>query len=448
MSVFTGCTLQSGKNGNAVTGTPPVPTLSGDNGNGETSALPTTATTPIPDKAPVAVDTLVPGDTVAFGSYYGQAITWLTLAVEGDMALLISKGTIDSKIYYRKGDSNMIYATWESCAIRAFLNGEFIDAAFSPKERDYIAETTFPNKTYDKNTTSAVKEPDATDRVFLLSYDEAKHYFSSDSDRVAVQAYSQEQMEMKSRNLVDEVDKLIEDTPEIAELLQLESLDYEEELAALVDTNGMPVQWWLRTTEKGSEKWGTSVATITAEGQIDARENTPHLLTASFTAGVRPVIWISGQKNAKAQMPPDDIPEQTSEEHKENNTVFTINGAYTVTIPEELQTKQNDGTVTIDTGTWRMDIKTSNESTIESAMAFWAGYEWKPFTYGAATGRRILEVLSDTQGKFEFFFSALGEGGAAVGQIEFVKYDGAGSIETLLEDPLVKSIFDSIRAPE
>ncbi|MDR1422626.1 MAG: DUF6273 domain-containing protein, partial [Coriobacteriales bacterium] len=60
---------------------------------------------------------------------------------------------------------------WATSEIRAWLNGEFL-SGFTPNEQQQIAET----RLVDTNT---------TDKVFLLSVDEAERYFKANSDRVA-----------------------------------------------------------------------------------------------------------------------------------------------------------------------------------------------------------------------------------------------------------------------
>ncbi|MDR3277874.1 MAG: DUF6273 domain-containing protein, partial [Oscillospiraceae bacterium] len=73
--------------------------------------------------------------------------------------------------------------TWETSDIRKWLNGSFYSGAFSGGEKRGIAETTISNPdnaergTYGGNKTS--------DKVFLLSLDEAERYFSNKGDRAA-----------------------------------------------------------------------------------------------------------------------------------------------------------------------------------------------------------------------------------------------------------------------
>ena len=70
--------------------------------------------------------------------------------------------------------------TWETCALREWLNGPFLDA-FSAEERNSIVETTV---TADQNPSYGTPSGnDTADRVFLLSIAEVNKYFGSDEAR-------------------------------------------------------------------------------------------------------------------------------------------------------------------------------------------------------------------------------------------------------------------------
>ena len=127
------------------------------------------------------------GSGVFFGSYEQdndtsdgkEDIEWIVLAKEGNKALLISKYALDCKLYHTsKAD-----VTWETCTLRKWLNGPFLDA-FRVEERNSILDTTV---TADKNPShSTPPGNDAADKVFLLSITEVYRYFSSDEARACV----------------------------------------------------------------------------------------------------------------------------------------------------------------------------------------------------------------------------------------------------------------------
>jgi len=140
------------------------------------------------------------GNTVSFGHYEqdnnstngAEEIEWLVLANDGDSAMLISKYVIDSKPF-----SN-IYArvTWESCTLRWWLNGDFLNTAFSVEEQSKLVTVTVKSPIY-----STLLGNDTRDRVFLLSTDEARKLFSSDQDRICYPtAYAEVQGTWTSRS--------------------------------------------------------------------------------------------------------------------------------------------------------------------------------------------------------------------------------------------------------
>ena len=106
------------------------------------------------------------GDTVQFGSYEQdgdtsngkEPIEWQVLAVEGSRALVISNKGLDTHAFnsdQSKGND------WDSSDIKAWLEGDFANTAFSYSDKRVI-------------------DGGAT----LLSVDEANQYFKSDDDRI------------------------------------------------------------------------------------------------------------------------------------------------------------------------------------------------------------------------------------------------------------------------
>ena len=124
--------------------------------------------------APVEV-----GSTIVFGQYEqdndltngAEPIEWRVLSIEGDEALLVSHYALDSKPYDAKGG----HAYWGKSTLRAWLNSDFYDAAFTEEEKAVILTKDLPNR----------KEPNTADPVFLLSTDDAKKLFANHADRQA-----------------------------------------------------------------------------------------------------------------------------------------------------------------------------------------------------------------------------------------------------------------------
>lgn len=121
------------------------------------------------------------GSTVFFGSYEQdnntangkEDIEWIVLAKEGNKVLVISKYALDCQKY----NSTYTDVTWETCSLRKWLNGTFLNEAFNSAEQNSIVSSTV---TADKNPTySTSSGNNTTDKVFLLSIQEVDKYFGS-----------------------------------------------------------------------------------------------------------------------------------------------------------------------------------------------------------------------------------------------------------------------------
>ena len=108
-----------------------------------------------------------------------QPLEWRVLAVENGRALLITDKLIDY-VEYNESYANV---TWETCTLRKWMNSYFISKAFSSSQQAQIVTVTNQNPNNPKYGTKGGNT--TQDRVFALSIDEAKKYFSSDSDRKA-----------------------------------------------------------------------------------------------------------------------------------------------------------------------------------------------------------------------------------------------------------------------
>ena len=122
------------------------------------------------------------GDIVLFGTYEQdnnvsdgkESIEWLVLAKENDRVLVISDKAIDCQQYNMATYADV---TWESCSLRKWLNGTFLNNAFSTKEQTHILKT---NVSAEKNPKYSTDPGESTtDKAFLLSINEINKYFSS-----------------------------------------------------------------------------------------------------------------------------------------------------------------------------------------------------------------------------------------------------------------------------
>ena len=166
-------------------------------------ADPTPSPTPRPTQAPTPApgpdareqqDLLkTAGSYVTFGSYPQTTegtdktpIEWLVLEYDAETgsALLISRYGLDAKPFHAEKTD----ITWENCTLRAWLNGEFLQAAFTPEEQAAVLLTEVDNSSLQKKpsqNSNITGGNDTQDRVFLLSFRETfKVYFKNPEDRL------------------------------------------------------------------------------------------------------------------------------------------------------------------------------------------------------------------------------------------------------------------------
>ena len=116
------------------------------------------------------------GNDVEFGDY-----TWTVLAQDNDKALLITKTCISEEPYNYVNNSHTFKSiTWEKCELRNWLNNEFY-SEFTKQEQSKIITTKVINDNNPQLGTDGGR--DTTDKIFILSVDEAKKYFSTNDSR-------------------------------------------------------------------------------------------------------------------------------------------------------------------------------------------------------------------------------------------------------------------------
>ena len=137
------------------------------------------------------------GDYVSFGSYPQTAegtdktpIEWLVLDVQDGTALLISRYALETIAYDENRDKSI---TWEISGLRAWMNEEFLNSAFTPEEQAAILTTDVDNS---DETIYRWEDPfaallmgatsvrasggnDTRDKVFALCCTEAQKYFET-----------------------------------------------------------------------------------------------------------------------------------------------------------------------------------------------------------------------------------------------------------------------------
>ena len=131
-------------------------------------------------------------DTVIFGHYEQdgkrsngpEPIEWIVLNKNGNNLTLISKYGLDCKPYNTESKGN----TWDKCSLLAWLNGTFLQSAFTSAERAKLQTVTvraYPNPLY---STPAGK--DTNDKVYLMSFCDGDSLFSATNGCCEPTAYA------------------------------------------------------------------------------------------------------------------------------------------------------------------------------------------------------------------------------------------------------------------
>ncbi len=190
------------------------------------------------------------GDYVFFGHYEQDNnttngkddIEWLVLDVKDGKAFLISRYALDCQQY----NASLTDVTWDSCTLRTWLNGTFLNEAFSETEKAVISIVTV---SADKNPAYSTSAGKATrDKVFLLSVKEVNKYFDSYSEK------------------------------------RCEATKYAEKQGVYIKK--AHTAWWLRSPGNVQN----SAAAIYGDGSVDSA------YVSSIDGAVRPVLWIDLDK--------------------------------------------------------------------------------------------------------------------------------------------------------
>lgn len=124
----------------------------------------------------VTIPQINAGDQLLFGRYEQdnnqgngpEAIAWRVVQVQNNTALLVSVFNLDVQPYHNVNQA----VTWESSAMRQWLNGSFYQNAFAPNEQELILSTYVANPANPHNGTySGV---DTHDYLCLLSVAEVQ----------------------------------------------------------------------------------------------------------------------------------------------------------------------------------------------------------------------------------------------------------------------------------
>ncbi len=190
--------------------------------------------------------------TVNFGG-----ITWDVLSVSGGNALLITHDVIAFKMftpnYSSRGSMN---TGWEGSALRGWLNGEWINT-IPADQQALIVPTSISTPANSRFGTVGANGGAVTDRVFVLSVEEANQYFANDQQRTAV-----------------------------ATDAALASVGAGRNGSAQSDPTTGNTYWWLRSP--GMFPYSTAYVNYTGSVRLDGVESP----TGSLI-GVRPCVWVN-----------------------------------------------------------------------------------------------------------------------------------------------------------
>ncbi len=273
--------------------------------------MPTKTNTPKPTATPIPNDTqksiVKVGEIITLGHYEqdgnknngAEAVEWQVLAVEKDRALVISRYSLDAKPYNEEKSS----VTWATSTLRTWLNGEFYNNAFSSAEKGAIQQVTVKNSDNTKYGTEGGN--DTTDRIFLLSIDEAKMYFVNDEAR------------------------------------KCEPTAYSKNKGSWVNDSSGMTWWWLRSPGIN----GNYDATVHTNGDINYLGYRVNINNMS----VRPAFWLDLNAETIFMTPETLIPSNTSTPYaapKPTNTpkpTETKNPVYRVILDTLLRDRPTNG---------------------------------------------------------------------------------------------------------
>lgn len=195
------------------------------------------------------------GDRTSLGGY-----EWRVLQVQDDRALVITEDIIDQRPYHTAYKN----ITWADCALRAYLNGAFLDS-FSADDRSRILPVV--NKNPDNQWYGTDGGADTEDHIFLLSLEEVCTYFGDSRSKLYNPGKNQRYwFERKDEN----------NGKRIAHLLGKEYGWW----------------WWLRSPGRVGVK---AVYIFGTDGNIGIQGNNilkGNLSDGRCTGGVRPALWL------------------------------------------------------------------------------------------------------------------------------------------------------------
>ena len=181
-----------------------------------------------------------------------ESIRWLVLCKTDNRVLAVSRYALDCQLFDQ--DSKSI--SWKDCDLRAWLNGSFLEAAFSMDEQELILTALI---SADKNPVYSTDPGEATeDKVFLLSIPEVQQYFPDDESRIC------------------------------------KPTSYAKAKSGYTSPDPNTCCWWLRSPGIGS----SCAARVYSFGSFDYMGSMANCTNTVVRPGVRPAIWIDLNENS------------------------------------------------------------------------------------------------------------------------------------------------------
>ena len=199
-----------------------------------------------------------------FGKY-----NWRVLDERDGKKLIITEDIIEARPYDSEFTDEYDFGNllWESCSLRQYLNGEFLNK-FTDEERGRIIETRISNPI---NLWYGISGGlDTHDKIFLLSLEEADKYFGGGSDYI----------DGRRKDLDFDADKYF-DKEDGGYFSNVYDVDRQAKY------NGAPAFWWLRSP--GIHK--ASAASVFYNGGVCVFGLDIGALL-DVICGVRPALWV------------------------------------------------------------------------------------------------------------------------------------------------------------
>lgn len=254
---------------------------------------------------PVVTSTLSTWDTLTFGNYWQedtngdgkadqeddkQPIRWRVLSVNGNDAFLMADKTLDNQCFNEHpktstGGGKELWATWETCTLRTWLNDTFLNAAFNDDEKNAIADTTVVTPSEDPFNSGTFTDGgnDTVDKVYLLSLAEIRNSEYGFDGQPGYRGYSEDRWRL-SQTIASANTAYATAQGAITFTKESANEKYPFEIRAIGSTN----YWWLRSPGMdGMSATGILIGIVSITGA-----------THNDKCGIRPVIHLDLSKTS------------------------------------------------------------------------------------------------------------------------------------------------------